>query len=134
MLLSGLTVVCCDLSRSPRCHPLPSSKIINSTRQRQRRRSGPALAGPLFQPTCTLICSQPALLYADSAMASVSRPSCGNVGLPLKLHSSQGLFFPKTAILMLRERFLGLIAENTCEIFFPRFARTDQHFTPLRYK
>ena len=38
------------------------------------------------------------------------------VGLPLKLHSSQGLFFPKTAILMLRERFL--IAENTCEIFF----------------
>ena len=34
------------------------------------------------------------------------------VGLPLKLHSSQGLFFPKTAILMLRERFL--IAENTC--------------------
>ena len=39
------------------------------------------------------------------------------VGLPLKLHSSQGLFFPKTAILMLRERFL--IAENTCENFFP---------------
>ena len=51
------------------------------------------------------------------------------VGLPLKLHSSQGLFFPKTAILMLRERFL--IAKNTCEKIFPRFARTDQHFAPL---
>ena len=35
------------------------------------------------------------------------------VGLPLKLHRSQGLFFPKTAILMLRERFL--IAKNTCD-------------------
>ena len=61
------------------------------------------------------------------------------VGLPLKLHSSQGLFFPKTAILMLRERFL--IAENTCEKICPRFARTDRHFArtdrhfaPLRYK
>ena len=57
------------------------------------------------------------------------------VGLPLKLHSSQGLFFPKTAILMLRERFL--IAENTCENFFPRFtrpARTDRRFAPLRYE
>ena len=51
------------------------------------------------------------------------------VGLPLKLHSSQGLFFPKTANFMLRERFL--IAKNTCENFFPRFARTDQHFAPL---
>ena len=61
-------------------------------------------------------------------MASVSRPR----GLPLKLHSSQGLFFPKTAILMLRERFL--IAENTCEKFFPRFARTDRRFAPLRYE
>ena len=46
------------------------------------------------------------------------------VGLPLKLHSSQGLFFPKTAILMLRERFL--IAKNTCEKFFPRY-----RFAPL---
>ena len=54
------------------------------------------------------------------------------VGLPLKLHSSQGLFFPKTAILMLRERFL--VAENTCENFFPRFARTDRRFAPLRYE
>ena len=54
------------------------------------------------------------------------------VGLPLKLHSSQGLFFPKTAILMLRERFL--IAENTCENFFPHFVRTDQRFMPLRYE
>ena len=51
------------------------------------------------------------------------------VGLPLKLHSSQGLFFPKTANFMLRERFL--IAKNTCENFFPRFARTDQRFAPL---
>ena len=54
------------------------------------------------------------------------------VGLPLKLHSSQGLFFPKTAILMLRERFL--IAENACEKIFPRFARTDRRFAPLRYE
>ena len=54
------------------------------------------------------------------------------VGLPLKLHSSQGLFFPRTAILMLRERFL--IAENTCKKNFPRFARTDQRFAPLRYE
>ena len=60
--------------------------------------------------------------------SSQGRP---NVGLPLKLHSSQGLFFPKTAILVQRERFL--IAENTCENFFPRFARTDRRFAPLRY-
>ena len=38
------------------------------------------------------------------------------VGLLLKLHSSQGLFFPKTAIWMLQERFL--IAKNTCEKAF----------------
>ena len=38
------------------------------------------------------------------------------VGLPLKLHSSQGLFFPKTTVLMLQECFL--IAENTCEKIF----------------
>ena len=54
------------------------------------------------------------------------------VGLPLKLHSSQGLFFPKTPILMLRERFL--IAENTYENFFPHFARTDRRFANLRYE
>ena len=52
----------------------------------------------------------------DSAIASVSRPSSG---LMLILHTSQGLFFPKTAVWMLRERFL--IAKNTCEKFFPRF-------------
>ena len=35
------------------------------------------------------------------------------LGLPLILHTSQGLFFPKTAVWMLREHFL--IAKSTCE-------------------
>ena len=52
------------------------------------------------------------------------------LGLPLILHTSQGLFLPKTAVRMLRERFLT--AKNTCEFFFPRFARTDRRFVPLQ--
>ena len=102
--------------------------------QRRRRRSGWSGFGRTTFPADLIIyhvqCSHAQSTYMQTRQWHLFLVLV--VGLPLKLHSSQGLFFPKTAILMLRERFL--IAENTCVNFFPRFARTDRRFAPLRYE
>ena len=85
--------------------------------QRRCRRSGWSGFGRATFPADLIIISRAcvvthnlrSVIYADSAMASVSRPSCGPT-IGYESGSSS----------------LKIHVKN-----FPRFAQTDQHFTPL---